>query len=200
MTISFLQSLAGEVGFNITEENLQIRSDQLRARLRLYPVMIVIQTFLEPLFVWLFWDHADHQHLLLWLACIFAIHTIDLLTWWRYREHLHTVGECSQWSRRFKLFTVFTSLMWGMNALWFFPQDLPFTGSGSRCDYARLGLPSLNVHLCTGCVFTVAWQFNFLWTRNAMDTCHHAIAVCIRHAQCGPRIKQNILEVTLATL
>jgi len=126
MTISFLQSLAGEVGFNITEENLQIRSDQLRARLRLYPVMIVIQTFLEPLFVWLFWDHADHQHLLLWLACIFAIHTIDLLTWWRYREHLHTVGECRQWSLRFKLFTVLTSLMWGMNALWFFPQDLPF--------------------------------------------------------------------------
>jgi signal transduction histidine kinase/CheY-like chemotaxis protein len=126
MTISFLQSLAGEVSFQITEENLQIRADQLRTRLRLYPVMIVIQILLEPLFVWLFWEHTDQQHLLLWLACIYTVHTIDLLTWWRYREHLNTVEECRQWSRRFKFFTVLTSLMWGMNAMWFFPQDLAF--------------------------------------------------------------------------
>lgn len=126
MSISFIKSLAGEVGFHINEENLQIRADQLRARLRLYPVMITIQAFLEPLFVWLFWERADQQHLLLWLACIYAIHAIDILSWWRYREHLLTVAECRQWSRRFKFFTVLTSLMWGMNSLWFFPQDLAF--------------------------------------------------------------------------
>lgn len=126
MTISFLQSLAGEVGFQITDENLQIRAEQLRARLRLYPVMIVIQTLLEPLFVWLFWERADQQHLLLWLACIYIVHTLDISTWWRYREYLHTLQECRQWSRRFKFFTILTSLMWGINALWFFPQDLAF--------------------------------------------------------------------------
>jgi signal transduction histidine kinase/CheY-like chemotaxis protein len=126
MTISLLKSLAGEVSFHITEENLQIRADQLRARLRLYPIMIVIQVLLEPLFVWLFWERADHQHLLLWLACIYSVHTLDLLTWWRYRDHLNTVQECTQWSRRFKLFTILTSLLWGINALWFFPQDLAF--------------------------------------------------------------------------
>jgi signal transduction histidine kinase/CheY-like chemotaxis protein len=126
MTITFLQSLAGELGFQISKENLQIRADQLRARLRLYPVMVVIQVLLEPLFVWLFWERADHQHLLLWLACIYTVHSIDLLTWWRYRGQLETVQECRQWSRRFKLFTTLTSLMWGMNALWFFPPDLAF--------------------------------------------------------------------------
>lgn len=126
MTFSFLKSVAGEVGFHITEENLQIRADQLRARLRLYPVMISIQVILEPLFVWLFWERADQQHLLIWLACIYLIHAIDLLSWWRYREHLLTVVDCRQWSRRFKFFTVLTSLMWGMNSLWFFPPDLAF--------------------------------------------------------------------------
>ena len=126
ISISFLQSLAGEFGFHITEENLQIRADQLRTRLRLYPVMITIQVLLEPLFVWLFWDHAKHNYLLLWLACIYTVHAVDILTWWRFREYLHTLLECQQWSRRFKFFTLFTALLWGMNALWFFPQDLAY--------------------------------------------------------------------------
>ncbi len=124
--ISFLQSLIGEVGFHITEENLQIRADQIRARLRLYPVMVIIQVLLEPLFVWLFWNHAEQKILLLWLACIYTIHALDMLMWWKYREYLHTLQECRQWSRRFKLFTTFTALMWGLNAILFFPQDLAF--------------------------------------------------------------------------
>ena len=64
MTISFLRSLIGEISFQISEDNLRIRADQLRARLRLYPIMILSQALLEPLFVGLFWGHADHQHLL----------------------------------------------------------------------------------------------------------------------------------------
>lgn len=126
MPIPFLQSLAGELAFEITEDNLRIRADQLRARLRLYPAMIATQALLEPLFVWLFWDRAEHQHLLLWLTCIYTVHTLDILLWWRYRKHLDTVQECRRWSRIFKLFTTFTSLLWGMIALWFFPPDLAF--------------------------------------------------------------------------
>ena len=126
MSISFLQSIIGEVGFHITEENLQIRADQIRARLRLYPVMIIIQVLLEPLFVWLFWHHAEQKLLLVWLACIYTIHALDVLTWWRYREYLHTLQECRQWSRRFKLFTILTAIMWGLNAILFFPNDLAF--------------------------------------------------------------------------
>lgn len=124
--ISFLQSLVGEVGFHISEENLQIRADQIRARLRLYPVMIIIQVLLEPLFVWLFWKHSEQETLLLWLACIYTVHALDILTWWRYREYLHTLQECRQWSNRFKLFTILTATMWGLNAILFFPHDLAF--------------------------------------------------------------------------
>lgn len=126
MALSFLQSLAGELSFQITEDNLRIRADQLRARLRLYPAMVGTQAVLEPLFVWLFWDHAEHQHLLLWLTCIYTVHTLDLLLWWRYRNQLDTVQECSRWSRIFKLFTTFTALLWGIIAVWFFPPDLAF--------------------------------------------------------------------------
>lgn len=126
ISISFLQSLAGEFSFHITEGNLQIRADQIRARLRLYPVMILIQILLEPLFVWLFWNNSEQKFLLIWLACIYTVHLLDMVTWSRYREYLHTLQECRQWSRRFKLFTLLTSIMWGLNAIWFFPPDLAF--------------------------------------------------------------------------
>jgi signal transduction histidine kinase/CheY-like chemotaxis protein len=126
MAIQFLQSLTGALSFQITEDNLRIRADQIRARLRLYPAMISSQLLLEPLFVWLFWDHADHLDLLFWLSCIYAIHTTDILLWWKYREKLNTVTECKRWSRIFKLLTTCTSTAWGMIALWFFPPDLAY--------------------------------------------------------------------------
>ena len=126
MPIPFLHSLSGELSFHITEDNLRIRADQLRARLRLYPVMILIQAMLEPLFVLLFWDHADHMELLLWLTLMYAIHAADILIWWRYREQLDTVPDCIRLSKYFKLFTALTAIMWGMIAVWFFPHDLAF--------------------------------------------------------------------------
>jgi signal transduction histidine kinase/CheY-like chemotaxis protein len=126
MTMPFIQSLKGELCFHITADNLRIRSDQIRARLRLYPVMLLSQALLEPLFVWLFWGHADHQHLLWWLSSFYTLHAVDMLLWWRYRTRLNTAQECNRWSRIFKLLTAFTSLMWGSIALWFFPQDLAY--------------------------------------------------------------------------
>lgn len=124
MTTGFMQTILGEICFHISEGNLRIRADQLRARLRLYPVMLGIQAFLEPLFVSLFWDYADHQPLLLWLSCMYALHSVDLFLWWRNRKHLSTVNECRRWDRTFKLLTSLTALTWGSFALWFFPQDL----------------------------------------------------------------------------
>jgi two-component system, sensor histidine kinase len=124
MTISFIQSFLGELCFNITEDNLRIRADQIRARLRLYPVMLSIQALLEPLFVSLFWDYADHQTLLLWLSCIYTLHSVDILLWWRNRQQLNTVNECRRWDKTFKILTLLTALTWGSFTLWFFPQDL----------------------------------------------------------------------------
>ena len=124
MTISFFQSFLGELCFNITEDNLRIRADQLRARLRLYPTMLGIQSLLEALFVALFWADTNHEGLLLWLACMYTLHVIDMLLWWRKRTLLNTVQECKRWDSTFKIMTVFTALTWGSFALWFFPQSL----------------------------------------------------------------------------
>lgn len=126
MTARFLQSLYGELSFQITQENLRIRSDQIRARLRLYPVLMLSQALLEPLFLLLFWNHASHYNLLGWLACMFTLHTIDMLLWWRYRMQVYTPQDCKQWSYRFNFSTAATAAMWGAIALWFFPPDLAY--------------------------------------------------------------------------
>jgi signal transduction histidine kinase/CheY-like chemotaxis protein len=126
MLTDFWHSLKDEIYFQVTAENLRIRTDQIRARLRLYPVMIISQLLLEPMFVMMFWDHAEHTQLLWWLTCIYSIHAVDMLLWARYRERVNTIQECKRWRRIFDLFTSLTALCWGMMALWFFPPDLAF--------------------------------------------------------------------------
>lgn len=126
MFTTFFKSLQDELSFHITEDNLLIRADQLRARLRLYPVMVLSQMLLEPLFVWLFWGHVDHQSLLCWLACIYAIHGLEILIWWRYRAQLNTLQQCRRWRLMFNLLALLVALAWGAIAVWFFPQDLAF--------------------------------------------------------------------------
>ena len=126
MSIPFLQSLSGELSFQITEDNLRIRSDQLRARLSLYPVMISSQVLLAPLFVWMFWENAEHAHLLIWLALFYAIQAADMFQWWHHHEQINTILECQRWSRRCNLTTSLAALIWGVIALLFFPQDLAY--------------------------------------------------------------------------
>ena len=126
MNNQLLQSLGGEFSFQITEENLSIRADQIRTRLRLYPAMLLSQAFLEPLFVWLFWGYADHVQLLLWLTFMYAIHATDTLLWLRYREPFETIHECGRRKLYFNIFTALTALMWGSIALFFFPPDLSY--------------------------------------------------------------------------
>lgn len=126
MKTPFLQALIGELSFHITDENLPIRADQLRARLRLYPVMLLSQALLEPLFVGLFWDHSDHLYLLGWLACMYTLHAVDIGLWWKYGKHLGTIKECYRWSLIFKLVTGISSLTWGTISLLIFPPDLAF--------------------------------------------------------------------------
>jgi len=126
MLNSFLRSLPGKLSFPISEENLPIRADQFRARFHLYPVMLLSQILLEPLFVWLFWEHAEQQTLLWWLACFYAIHAIEIALWWRYRTQINTVQQCRRWSWIFNISTALVSLMWGVTTLLFFPQDLAY--------------------------------------------------------------------------
>ena len=126
MTAPFLQSIAGELSFNINAENLPIRTDQVRTRLRLIPVLVLSQLFLEPLFVALFWGQADHFLLLGWLLFLYTIHTTEMFLWWRYATEINTAKECKQWSQIFNYSTVLISITWGSIAVLFFPADLAY--------------------------------------------------------------------------
>ncbi len=126
MLTKISRALKRELIFNIDEGNLQVRAEQLRARLRLYPVMILLQMAVEPLFVYMFWDRTEHIPLLVWLLCIYSVHAGDGLLWLRQRDKLNTVEECRRWSTNFNIFTLLTALLWGSVALWFYPTDLVY--------------------------------------------------------------------------
>lgn len=112
--------------FRIDENNLPVRAEQLRARLKLYPTMIASQMLVEPFFVWLMWDIPErpHQHLLLWLACAYLLHLEEIIQWLQCRNQISTVAECRDWSTHFFSFALVIGMMWGFGTLFFFPQDL----------------------------------------------------------------------------
>lgn len=122
----FFDSLLGDLRFQIGKENLRLRADQLRARWKLYPMMVVGQVLLAPLFVALFWGQCSHEALLSWLLITIALHAYEIWGWWRYKEQFHTVEQCQQWNRRYILYTLAVGFAWGSVALWFFPQDLAY--------------------------------------------------------------------------
>jgi len=113
-----------ELRFRIDADNLAVRAEQLRARLKLWPYMVLGQMLAEPLFVWLMWDAGEPRHLLLWLACAYLLHLAEFVTWLGHREHTHTLAECREWSRRFLFFALVMGMMWGFGTLFFFPNLL----------------------------------------------------------------------------
>jgi response regulator RpfG family c-di-GMP phosphodiesterase len=112
------------LSFYIDENNLSVRAEQLRARLRLYPLMLIGQMVLEPLFVLMMWDISPHRYLLLWLTVIYLLHSTEIVTWMNDREETRTIEECGSWSRHFFNFALVTGMMWGFGTLFFFPQEL----------------------------------------------------------------------------
>jgi len=120
----FMRTFFDELRFHIDEHNLAVRAEQLRTRLRLYPAMLAGQMLVEPFFVWLMWDVADQQHLLLWMACAYLLHLAQLVTWIDGRNEVDTVKDCRDWSRHFSAFSVVTGMMWGFGTIFFFPNAL----------------------------------------------------------------------------
>ena len=119
-----LSTFFDDLRFRIDESNLSVRAEQLRARLKLYPLMWLGQMLAEPFFVWLMWDVASHQHLMLWLGCVYLLHLAEIVSWLNYRKETHTVAECRDWSRQFISFGLVIGMMWGVGTLFFFPQEL----------------------------------------------------------------------------
>lgn len=122
--MSFLRDLFDNLSFRVSENNLSMRAEQLRARLRLYPAMLAGQMLIEPLFVWLMWSTSPHRHLLLWLTVMFLLHSAEVVTWIGDREETRTVRECEEWSRHFFFFALAVGMMWGFGTLFFFPHEL----------------------------------------------------------------------------
>lgn len=120
------QTLREELCFHINNDNLGIRTGQLRARMRMYPTMVASQVLLEPLFVWLMWGQSPFhgRGLALWLVVMYALHTLEMAAWWRYRNRLDTVEECRGCSLNFNFFAFAIALGWGSTALWLPMPDL----------------------------------------------------------------------------
>jgi len=126
MAITILDSLLSDLRFHIDEGNVRLRAEQLRARWKMYPMMVGGQMMLELLFVALFWGQASYETLLSWLCVMFALHAVEIFGWQRYKEQFRDVGQCRRWNRRYILHAAAVGLAWGSVALLFYPQDLGF--------------------------------------------------------------------------
>ncbi len=113
-----------DLRFHIDEYNLPVRAEQLRARLKLLPLMVVVQVLIEPLFVWLMWGFASHRQLLIWLAVAWLLHLAETMEWFKSRDVLDNVEECQQWSMDLFNFALVFGMMWGVGTLFFFPGVL----------------------------------------------------------------------------
>jgi response regulator RpfG family c-di-GMP phosphodiesterase len=120
--LSFIESLR----FRIDANTLPVRAEQLRARMKLLPAIMLSQLLIEPIYVWLLWEKyaGPHAHLLQWLLCAYLIHLAQFLLWWRRRDKLDTIAQCKQWSRYSFLFALSLGMMWGFGTLIFLPPDL----------------------------------------------------------------------------
>lgn len=122
------QSRFGDSVFRLDQDNLRVRIEQLRTRMEMYPALIASQVILQPLFVWMFWGQASHTLLLLWLACFYGLHTVEVVNWGLHRNKLASIQECRAWNLHFTFFALVTGLLWGVAAMLFFPPDIEYQG------------------------------------------------------------------------
>ena len=117
-----------DLAFRIDRDNLQVRVEQLRTRMQMYPALIFSQVALQPLFVWLFWNQAPHTQLLFWLACSYALHAAEVVNLVLNKNKLDSVQECRDWHVHFTFFALASGALWGFAAMLFFPADMFYQG------------------------------------------------------------------------
>lgn len=124
--MSALNTFFDDLRFRIDDNNLSVRAEQLRARLKLYPTMVFSQALVECGFVWLMWNvpAISHTQLLLWLGCIYLLHLTESLHWLAHRNETGTIKQCREWSFQFTFFALVIGMMWGFGTLFFFPHEL----------------------------------------------------------------------------
>lgn len=112
--------------FEVNEKNLPIRAEQLRARMKVYPMMLLAEMAVAPLFAALFWHEVSQPALLLWLATIVMVHAGEVFAWWRTRRRISSIEDCHKWHRIFVGFAMLVGLTWGFAPIWFFPADFAY--------------------------------------------------------------------------
>ncbi len=122
--MSFLADL---LRFEINETNLPVRREQVRARITMYPTMIIPAMFMAWLLVWVMRNAVAHEALIAWLVMISITQIFELSQWWRFRSLTQDAEQCRRWDARFKRNTSIGALAWG-SAWWvmFVPGDLGY--------------------------------------------------------------------------
>ncbi|GAB4116834.1 MAG: ATP-binding protein [Sideroxydans sp.] len=122
-----MDSLFSLFRFEIDADNLDVRRDQLRARIALYPTMILPAMAISWLLVWLMWGAVPQGWLLGWLITVNLVHAVELIQWWSRRDQCETLEQCRRWNRLFHWHTGSAGLVWG--AAWlimFVPGELAY--------------------------------------------------------------------------
>jgi len=136
-------SLAEILRFDIDETNLPVRREQVRARIAVYPTMIIPAMLMVPLLAWVMWDAVAHEMLIGWMALTFLTQIFELSQWWRYRSYTQDAEQCRRWDARFKLNTSLGALAWGSAwVVMFVPGDI---GYQALLICAALGFSSAGV-------------------------------------------------------
>jgi signal transduction histidine kinase len=113
--------------FDIDEDNLPLRREQVHARLAVYPTMIVPAMCIVPLLVWVMWEVVSHDVLLGWMVLAFSVQIFELWQWQRHRMAAHDLQQCRRWDRRFRFNTMFGASVWGVAwVLMYVPGNLAY--------------------------------------------------------------------------
>jgi two-component system, sensor histidine kinase len=113
--------------FDIDETNLPIRAEQVRARIKSYPLMLISELVLAPLLVLLAWNKVPHAVLQGWLAAVLCINVIEFYFWRSRRTLTRTVAQNQAWNRLFQMLTLPAAFIWGSaGVLMFVPGDLAY--------------------------------------------------------------------------
>ncbi len=113
--------------FDINEANLPIRAEQIHARLRSYPLMIVGQIVIALLLVSMMWDKLPQPVLLIWLAALFVELMVESSYAWRDVESISSLEDCKRWRKCLLVSVTLTSLIWGAGGvLLFVPDNLTY--------------------------------------------------------------------------
>jgi len=122
-----MSTVAELLRFEIDEANLPIRTEQIRARIKSYPLMLAAQLGLAPLLATLMWSRVSHDVLQAWVAAVYCGHAIEFYFWHRRRTQTRTVPQNVAWNRLFVRLTGMAALTWGSaGVLMFVPGDLAY--------------------------------------------------------------------------